>query len=58
LISDAGFGEVGGLAFNTIMVSKNGSYILPSGIIVLVDEDVDLYENKDLVFYPNDEVEQ
>lgn len=58
LISDAGFGEVGGLAVTPIKVSKNGSYILPSGIIVLVDEDVDLYENKCLVFYANDESEK
>ena len=39
---------------NSILVSKitvNGSYILPSGIIVLVDEDYDDYINGELIFY-------
>lgn len=53
LISDAGFGEVGGLALTPIKISSNGSYILPSGIIVLVDEDVEAYENNTLIFYNN-----
>ena len=35
-------------------VSDNGSYILPSGIVVLVDEDVQVYIEGNLVFYnPN-----
>lgn len=44
---------------NTIMsaitqVSINGSYVLPSGIVVLVDEDVQAYLDGTLVFYhPN-----
>ena len=33
-----------------IEMSTNGSYILPSGIIVLVDEDLDAYLNGTLVF--------
>lgn len=32
------------------------SYILPSGIIVLIDEDIDSYFNGTLVFYKEDEV--
>ena len=36
---------------NVQKVSVNGSYILPNGIIVLVDEDVEAYENGTLVFY-------
>lgn len=40
---------------NAAKVSVNGSYILPNGIIVLVDEDVEAYLNGTLVFYdPND----
>lgn len=40
---------------NVAKVSVNGSYILPNGIIVLVDEDVEAYLNGTLVFYdPND----
>ena len=38
------------------MVTLNGSYILPSGIIVLVDEDFDAYINGTLVFYNKDEL--
>ena len=37
-------------------VSINGSYILPSGIVVLVDEDVQSYLNGTLVFYHPDNI--
>lgn len=37
-------------------VSINGSYILPNGIIVLVDEDLDAYLNGTLVFYDKDDI--
>ena len=37
-------------------VTANGSYILPSGIVVLVDEDIEAYLNGTLVFYDNDDV--
>ena len=37
-------------------VSVNGSYILPSGIIVLVDEDVEAYLNGTLAFYDKDDL--
>ena len=33
-------------------------HILPSGIIVLVDEDVEAYENGTLVFYDKDSLPQ
>ena len=33
----------------------NGSYILPNGIIVLVEEDIEAYLNNTLVFYKKDE---
>ena len=36
-----------------IMSSPNGSYILPNGIIVLVEEDIDLYFNGTLKFSNN-----
>ncbi len=32
-------------------VSVNGSYILPSGIVILVEEDIEAYENGTLQFY-------
>ena len=36
--------------------SINGSYILPNGIIVLVDEDIEAYLNGTLVFYDKDDL--
>ncbi len=36
-------------------VTRNGSYILPNGVIVLVDEDVEAYINGTLLFYNKDE---
>ena len=36
---------------NIIKRTNNGSYILRNGIIVLVDEDIELYRNGTLVFY-------
>lgn len=36
--------------------SVNGSYILPNGIIVLVEEDVEAYLNGTLVFYDKDKL--
>lgn len=48
---------VGGInSVSVTQVSINGSYILPSGIIVLVDEDLDTYLNGTLVFYDKDKV--
>ena len=37
-------------------VTPNGSYILPNGIIVLVDEDIEAYLNGTLVFYDKDDL--
>ena len=36
--------------------SVNGSYILPNGIVVLVDEDIEAYMNGTLVFYNRDDI--
>lgn len=48
---------VGGInSASVTQVSINGSYILPSGIIVLVDEDLEAYLNGTLVFYDKDKV--
>ncbi len=51
---DDGFGQI--IHQNVQKVSVNGSYILPNGIIVLVDEDVEAYLNGTLVFYDKDKV--
>lgn len=37
-------------------VTPNGSYILPNGIIVLVDSDIESYLNGTLVFYDKDDL--
>lgn len=34
-----------------VKISSNGSYILANGIIVLVEEDIEAYENGTLIFY-------
>lgn len=39
-----------------VQVSVNGSYVLPSGIVVLVDEDIQAYLDGTLVFYHIDNV--
>ena len=44
--------------FSLTKVTLNGSYILPNGIIVLVDEDIEAYENGTLVFYDKDNLPQ
>ena len=41
---------------NVSKISINGSYILPNGVIVLVDEDVEAYLNGTLVFYDRDKL--
>lgn len=35
--------------------TENGSYILPNGVIVLVDEDIESYFNGTLEFYSDEE---
>ena len=42
--------------FSITKVTLNGSYILPSGIIVLVEEDVEAYLNGTLVFYDKNDL--
>ncbi len=42
--------------FNITKVSVNGSYILPNGIAVIVDADVEAYLNGTLVFYDPDDL--
>lgn len=42
--------------FNIRKVTANGSYILPNGIAVIVDADVEAYINGTLVFYNPDEL--
>lgn len=51
-----GFGE--SFIQNVQKVTLNGSYILPNGIIVLVDEDIEAYFNGTLVFYDKNNLPQ
>ena len=46
--------DIGQIILSIQKVSLNGSYILPDGNIVLVDEDVEAYLNGTLVFYDKD----
>lgn len=43
-------------SINSIKYSINGSYMYPSGIIVLVDEDIEAYFEGTLVFYDEDKL--
>ena len=52
---DSDFGNV---ILSITKVSANGSYILPDGTIMLVDEDIEAYLNGMLVFYDKDNVPQ
>ena len=52
---DSDFGNV---ILSITKVSTNGSYILPDGTIVLVEEDIEAYLNGTLVFYDKDNVPQ
>lgn len=38
--------------------SINGSFILPNGIVVLVDEDIESYLNNTLIFYEEEDLPQ
>lgn len=51
------FEDSANIIMSTItQVSVNGSYILPSGIVVLVDEDIQAYLDGTLVFYHPDNI--
>ena len=62
MICGATIEAIGGLGESFIQniqkVTINGSYILPNGIIVLVDEDIEAYLNGTLVFYDKDNLPQ
>ena len=51
LAGGGGITIVPGPSNNNTKVTINGSYILPSGIIILVDEDIEDYLSNTLVFY-------
>ena len=56
-----GFAETGFIQLNINSssvnnVTLNGSFILPNGVIVLQDEDIEAYLNGTLVFYNKNEV--
>ena len=62
MICGATIEAIGGLGESFIQniqkVTLNGSYILPNGIIVLVDEDIEAYFNGTLVFYDKNNLPQ
>ena len=50
--------DSGNIILSITKVSANGSYILPDGTIVLVEEDIEAYLNGTLVFYDKGNVPQ
>ena len=50
--------DTGNVILSTNKVSQNGSYILPDGTIMLVEEDIEAYLNGTLVFYDRDNLPQ
>ncbi len=49
-LAERGFVELNALSTEVQYVTDNGSYILPNGVIVLVDEDIEAYMNQTLIF--------
>ena len=50
--------DFGNIIMSITKASANGSYILPDGTIMLVEEDVEAYLNGTLVFYDKGNVPQ
>ena len=50
--------DSGNIIMSITKESLNGSYILPDGTIMLVDEDIEAYLNGTLVFYDKNNVPQ
>lgn len=51
--------DIAGVSMNSILITKvsiNGSYLLPSGIIVLVEEDIASYLNGTFIFYDKNNI--
>lgn len=53
-LAERGFVQLNASSAKVQYVTDNGSYILPNGVIVLVDEDIELYLNSTLEFHKND----
>ncbi len=53
--AEIGFEQFGETSAAIKFVTENGSYILPNGVIVLVDEDINAYMNNNKLFlFKND----
>lgn len=48
--AEIGFVQLNATSVEVQYVTDNGSYILPNGVIVLVDEDIEAYMNQTLIF--------
>jgi hypothetical protein len=53
---EKGFVQLNVNSLSVNQVSRNGSFVLPNGVIVLQDEDIEAYLNGTLVFYNKNEV--
>lgn len=54
--AERGFVQLNINSLEVTQVTINGSFILPNGVIVLEDEDIEAYINGTLVFYDKDKV--
>ncbi len=53
-LAEREFVQLNALSAEVQYVTNNESYILPNGVIVLVDEDIELYLNGILEFHKKD----
>jgi len=60
LLDIGGNGDIGMVpgifSTNCRIVTEKGSYVLPNGIIVLVEDDIEAYLNCTLIFYDEDDI--
>lgn len=53
-LAERGFVQIDALSAEVQYVTNNGSFILPNGVIVLADEDIETYLHGNLEFYKKD----
>lgn len=53
-LAERGFVQFNATSVEVQYVTDNGSYILPNGVIVLVDEDIETYLRGNLEFHKKD----
>ena len=49
-------GFIGGMSLNTNKISKNGNVLLSNGVVIIKEEDIELYIKGELLFYSVDTI--